>query len=280
MQRRHGVQLTWILRAVVAGLLLTMFSWTAAPVSAQQSLFNVPSTTLTPPEKIFFQEQMNFTNTGQSNTTFDYGLGGGWEMGMNVLNASYYGDFGPTGGVGGNNESVLLNLQHVFDFEQTFYLEVGIQAGASVIESKRTTEASGFGWVTGRYHHTEGIKGEYIVGIYNGTETYLGPNHGVGFMLGTEIPMIPDKLTFIADYVSGDTDVSVAVVGLQFHMDPKTGWLISVGAQIPSPHSGNPYGVVVEFTKNPESRPEDVASLLRRKVIPVSSRSAKLHSRF
>ena len=274
--------MNWILRTALAGLMATVLSLTAVPVPvyAQQNLFNVPSTTLTPPENIFFQEQLNFTDTGQSNTTFDYGLGGGWEIGMNVLNASFYGDFGPTGGVGGNNESVLLNLQRVFNYEETLFLEVGVQAGASVVESQRTTEFSSFSWVTGRYHATSGLPGEYVIGIYDGTQTYLGPNHAVGLMIGTEIPLIPNRLSFVADYISGQTDVSVAVIGFQYTMDPKQGWMISMGAQIPSPGSGNPYGVVVEFTKAPVKSPEDTASLLRRRVVPVSNRGQAGQRRF
>ncbi len=265
---------SWTLRTTLAGLLVTVLSWTAAPVCAQQSLFNVPSTALTQPEQIFFQEQFNFTNAGESNTTLEFGVGGGWELGMNVVNATFY----SSGGI--NNESVLLNAQRVFDFEQTLYVEVGMLAGASVMPGQSSSQFSSFQWVTGRYHKTTGFKGEFIVGIYDGSEAYLGPNHAVGYMLGTEIPLIPDKLTFIADYISGATASSVAVIGLQFHVDPEAGWLISVGGSIPSPRSGNPYGVVVEFTRNPEPRPEEVASYLRRRVIPVSNRVPRRELRF
>lgn len=198
-------------------------------------------------------------STGQSNTTIDYGLGGGWEVGLNVFNASFYGDFGPGGPTGANNESVLMNLQRVFEVDDDLHIETGIQAGGSVIDKQRNEQFSHFEWVTGRYSLDEGLPGEYTIGIYNGSPAYLGSRDSAGFMLGAEIPVVKDRLSFVADYISGQSDLSVAVVGFQYTIDPKNGWVISAGAQIPSPHSGNPYGVVIEFTKMPIMEQDDFA---------------------
>jgi hypothetical protein len=53
---------------------------------AQQNLFNVPSSEITQPGKVFVQQQFNFGGVGTSNTTIDYGLGNNLEVGINVFN--------------------------------------------------------------------------------------------------------------------------------------------------------------------------------------------------
>ena len=52
---------------------------------AQQNFINVPSGEVTQARKFFVQEQLNFNEIIQSNTTVDYGLGHGFEIGINIL---------------------------------------------------------------------------------------------------------------------------------------------------------------------------------------------------
>jgi len=42
---------------------------------SQQNFINVPSSEATKKHKLFFQQQLNFNELIQSNTTIDYGLG-------------------------------------------------------------------------------------------------------------------------------------------------------------------------------------------------------------
>ncbi|HNN01109.1 MAG TPA: hypothetical protein PKG67_11665, partial [Turneriella sp.] len=53
---------------------------------AQQNLFNVPNGEITKPGHFFTQQQFNLTRSAlQSNSTLDYGLGDGWEAGLNLF---------------------------------------------------------------------------------------------------------------------------------------------------------------------------------------------------
>lgn len=72
-------------------------------------------------------------------------------------------------------------------------------------------------------------------------------------MAGIEYPLLGEELSFVADFISGTNRASVAVIGAQWTISQKTGWQISLGAQLPSPWSGNDYGAVFELTKFPPS---------------------------
>jgi len=58
-------------------------------VIAQQNFINVPSSEVTIKNKYFFQQQINFNDLIQSNTTLDYGLGKGYEIGLNILGINF-----------------------------------------------------------------------------------------------------------------------------------------------------------------------------------------------
>lgn len=52
---------------------------------SQQNFINVPSVEVTKKHKLFFQQQFNFSQLVQSNSTIDYGLGNGFEIGVTIL---------------------------------------------------------------------------------------------------------------------------------------------------------------------------------------------------
>ena len=56
---------------------------------SQQNYINVPSSEATTKHKLFLQQQLNFNEIIQSNTTLDFGLGKGFEIGANVLGLNF-----------------------------------------------------------------------------------------------------------------------------------------------------------------------------------------------
>ncbi len=64
-------------------LLTANISW------GQQNFINVPSSEATTKNNLFFQQQLNFNELTQSKTTLDYGLGKGFEIGVNVLGLNF-----------------------------------------------------------------------------------------------------------------------------------------------------------------------------------------------
>ncbi len=201
---------------------------------------------------MFFQEQLNLARFGESNTTLEYGLGNNWEVGMNIFRVNLYpGNLKPLPGES-NEDAILLNIQKSFQpFEQIVF-EVGTQNGMSANNSMQKVDFLNFTFGVTRWTPDENVfQGTLISGLYYGNTNYLGSGNEVGWMLGIEYPLWRDDLSFVADYISGTNSSSVGVIGAQWTISKKQGWQVSLGAQIPSPHSGNFYGAVFELTKFP-----------------------------
>lgn len=236
--------------------LLTIALWTGAWVGvagrcdAQQNLFNVPSGQITKRGELFFQQQFNFAGgVGTSNTTVDVGVGRGWEVGFNFLDLQMYQprDSGASIGPQQVNPDLLVNLQKGFEVADFWNVGVGTQIGGNPSRRTRDTRFLNFTWVINQFEVPEREEfGKWYVGAYSANKAYAGPGDSVGFLLGAEVPIVRDKLSFQFDWVGGRNDLGVAVVGGVYTFP--SGWQLSLGAQLPAPRSDNPYGVVLEFT--------------------------------
>lgn len=230
--------------AVAGGLLLT-----APPAHAQQNLFNVPSGQITERGNLFFQQQFNFSRpVGSSNTTFDFGLGRGWEVGFNALDFNFYENIRPPapGAPRQVNPDLLVNAQKGFELiDDVWSVGVGTQAGLNPARRSREVRFQNFTWVINAFELPED-RAKVYVGAYYANVAYAGPGDRCGVLVGVEVPVVKDRFSFQADLITGRRDISVAVVGGVFTFP--NGWQLSAGAQIPLPRSGNPYGAVIEFT--------------------------------
>jgi hypothetical protein len=208
---------------------------------AQQNLFNVPSADITEQGKFFFQQQFNFFTaaTGSSNTTLDYGLGDQLEIGINLFNV----DMQPTDGTF-QNPHVLLNFQKGFALSENYKVSFGTQTGITPPLHRQTVEMPSFSYL----HSALDLKhlGKYYLGSYYTNRAYAGKNE-FGFMTGMEYPLFEKKLHLMGDFISGDTEISVAVLGLVVFLPRE--WQLSLGAQLPAPSTQNDYAMVFEITK-------------------------------
>jgi len=218
---------------------------------AQQNLFNVPVPAVAAEDKIFFQEQLNVGTVGSSNTTLDYGLGNNFEIGLNVFNVSLYPAVVPPLPGDAARNGVLINMQKVFEPNESWDIGVGTQQGVSATTSSQKTEYMGFGWTVVEYDTLKN-HGRYLAGAYIGNPMYTGKGNGVGWMLGCEYPLVPDKVHVMADWIGGTNQISVAVFGAVVEL-PRH-WQLSAGAQVPSPGSQNPYGLVFELTRTASNK--------------------------
>lgn len=233
----------------IAVLALVGLCGTAPSARAQQNLFNVPNGQITGLGDVFFQQQFNFARpAGTSNSTFDFGLGRGFEIGFNALDFNMYERLGPPapGERRQVNPDLLVNAQKGFELiDEVWSLGIGTQAGVNPARQSRQVRFQNFTWGVSELTLTEGGLKAYV-GAYYANTAYAGPGARGGFMLGTEVPIIKDKVHFQADFISGRRDISVGVVGAVFFLPNK--WQLSLGAQLPAPRSGNPYGAVIELT--------------------------------
>ncbi len=219
----------------------------SSPALAQQNLFNVPSGEITHEGNFFFQQQFNFSTNGQSNTTLEYGLGHGWEVGLNVFDVSIYKTHAlPPIGRHQVNPDLLFNVQRGFEITDWWKVEFGTLSGFNPISRSDDIRFQTFNFTSNAFTLPNDIA-KFYLGAYQTNVAYAGPGDRVGVLLGTEIPLVKDKLHFMADYISGNSDISVGVIGGVWYLPSK--WQISLGAQIPAPRSHNAYGVVLELTR-------------------------------
>lgn len=216
-------------------------------VEAQQNLFNVPNAQITKPGEVFFQQQFNFSTSGQANTTIDFGVWDNFEVGVNLLDVPLYDNTSPTLITTNNLSDFLLNMQVGVPLGDGLQLGVGTQFGVTAANLNSTTRFVNYDWIV---LEAQGPPewGKYYVGTYYGNPAYLGSGSSIGVLLGAEIPLIEERLAFVADAIVGTNDISVAVIG-GVYIIPDTRWQISLGVQVPLPESGNKDGLVIELTR-------------------------------
>ena len=213
----------------------------ATPVRAQQNLFNVPSVEITSKDKFFYQQQFNFgLSAGNSNTTLDYGLGNNFEIGINLFNTDLY---TPNGQY--QNPHLLINFQKAFDISDHYKVSFGTQSGFTPPIYRTKIEFPSFSYINNAFDLDKW--GKFYLGGYYANQGYAGPGSSLGLMAGIDFPIMKGKAHLMGDWITGNNDIGVAVVGAVFFI-PKN-WQVSFGAQLPSPESNNDYGMVFEITK-------------------------------
>ncbi len=222
-----------------------------AVASAQQNLFNVPSGEVTPAYKLFYQQQTNFTGGSiQPNTTLDFGLGHGLEVGLNVFNVPLYapnlGENPDPRGI--QQPDVLFNALKSFTISERFRVAVGTQFGETAPVFQSRVRPDNFTYTVAAFDLPQ-ERGTLYGGAYYSNRNYRGTGVPLGVMVGCDIPIVEKKLHFMADLIGGNNDLSLAVVGVVVYLPHN--WQLSLGAQFPSPGSNNPYGGVLELTYVP-----------------------------
>lgn len=243
--RRAG--LVWPLLLLPLVLLLT-----TPAAQAQQNLFNIPAGDLTPQGKVFYQHQTNVYGLRdlESKNHLVYGLGRGWEAGLNVVNIKM--DFRQRGDVFGVNHQdrgrplkplVQLTGQKFFRLSSALSTSLGTQVGTNPLRfggaRRRLTHFSYNTWVWSPRHHVKVVAGPYLSD--RGT---LGAGNRAGLLLGAEYP-VARKVLLMGDFVSGRNATSVSVLGLNYLATQRL--QLCLGALLPNPGSGNRAGVVFEL---------------------------------
>lgn len=237
-------------------LVLFLLVCTGHCTVAQQNLFNVPSSDITVKDKLFFQQQVNFLTDGTSalNTTFCYGLGRDFEVGINVLGL-FIDPHAPGGAIQTNADAskppvypfFTLNLQKAFVLNRTFKLGIGTQAGFSP------------GMHFGNFTYLNlvtvipQLQLKLITGANHGSETILGPevHDPIGFQAGFEKEVLHSHLMVMGEYISGKHTLGVSVLGLGYHLSDH--WVLSAGYQFSSAGNPSPNSVVFELTFVPSA---------------------------
>ena len=233
------------------GALSFLLFFVSLGVFGQQNFFNVPSSDITEPNKAFFQQQFNlFSGSFVSNSTFCYGMGNEWELGLNFLGLTY--DTQKDIFVSSKAKEIPvfpsfgLNAQKQLWQHESYSLSVGGQA--CLAQNLNRVEVYGYlnqKWTRDRW------KG--ILGIFAGNNPYFGKEtrfikdlRSLGFQLGVEYQIVPEKVYLQGDFMSGETPLSNTILGLAYRFVPH--WFVSSGYQLPNRRKTSAQGLIFELT--------------------------------
>ncbi len=214
------------------------FLYFSYSVNGQQNLFNIPSGDITPKNKIFFQQQINVNNFQQQSfkSHLVYGLGKGWEVGINALNMNFDWELKPTFRASRPPLSStpfypvgVVTAQKQWTASDHLSFNLGTQVGTNLspsIENKRITN---FTYGLAQYHLNDNFKA--IAGLYTTDKRLVGSGNKNGFFVGTEVHL-SKKWLFMADHISGNNKNSVSVFGFTYNVNSK--FQICGGWQLPN----------------------------------------------
>lgn len=228
-------------------LFLILFS----PLSlAQQNLFNIPSGDITPKNEYFYQHQLNvYNNKFESKGHFVYGLCKNFDVGINLTGkgAYYNPEWSALYNAAQQNGALfpflLGTIQKQWQINSNLLLNVGSQMGFN-ISSRVSNKRLGF------FHYGLAIfpfmkgKSRIVSGAYFANKHYLGRGNHSGFMLGYELKL-SKRWYLMGDWISGNNDLSCAVLGLMFNAGKRT--QLCAGWQLPNRNSNKPQALVLEL---------------------------------
>lgn len=216
----------------------------------QQNLFNIPSGDITNPDKFFYQHQINaYSDKIESKAHLVYGLGNGWDAGINLVGKGFYFTsewrslHNDNPDKGALYPVVMGTLQKQFNLNEEFDLNFGTQLGYNLSSRIQNKELNCFTYGIGVYHFMQG-KSRIVGGIYQTNQMYVGNGNTFGAMLGFELKLSQD-FYIMGDWVSGNNDASVAVIGGMYNASKRV--QLCAGWQIPNPNTPKPMGLVLEL---------------------------------
>jgi hypothetical protein len=222
----------------------------ATQAVAQQNLFNIPSGDVNERNTFFYQHQINFHRSNfELKAHFVYGLGEGWDIGLNLVGKNFY--FNPNWRMSYNdnpNQGALYpflmpTIQKQFKLSEQFNLNIGSQIGTNLSTVFSNKELGFFNYGLGVFHFMDN-KSRIVGGIYYASSTFVGIGNHVGILFGYEIK-ISERFYLMGDWLSGTNDSSVGVFGVMYNVSKRV--QLCVGALIPNPGTPKPFGAVLEI---------------------------------
>lgn len=234
--------------ALCLASLLLLFS----NVRAQQNLFNIPSGDINPKSELFYQQQFNFYKVNQleSKTHLVYGLGRGWDTGVNLVDLPVNLAGGP---VFTHNDSttrkplypvIMGTVQKQWVVSERVEVNAGTQVGTNLTDDMRNSKLIFFNYAIMRWTPNKHL--HLVGGLYHTNDNYVGGTTSQvgGFMLGYEYK-ITKKFLLMGDFISGNNKKSTTVLGGGYNFGQRV--QLFAGALLGFPNRQLPNGLVLEL---------------------------------
>ena len=216
----------------------------------QQNLFNIPSGDITLNKKIFYQHQLNvYSDQLESKAHFVYGLGKGWDAGVNLVGKGVY--FSPVWRIQHNDDPakgalypiLMGTLQKQFSISEQLKVNLGGQVGWNLSNKVSNKEVNFFTYGLAAYYFKDG-KSRIVGGVYQTNQEFVGQGNTFGAVLGYEISL-SKRWYLMGDWISGDNDSSAGVFGGMYNLTKRI--QLCGGVLVPNPNTPKPFGFVLEI---------------------------------
>lgn len=234
---------------IVSILIVVLFF---TKLSAQQNLFNIPSGDITKHKKFFYQHQFNFYKVDEleSKSHVVYGLGGGWDMGINFVDLPLRLNDKQIISYNSNTSRkplyplLMLTLQKQWKVSKYVEINIGTQVGSNLSGTIGTKRFVFFNYAIARFTPIERI--HFVAGPYHTNNVFVGgpPNQQIGFMAGYEYKL-GKKVLLMGDFISGNHKKSQTVLGGGYTFGNRV--QLFVGALLAYPNKKLQDGAVIEL---------------------------------
>ena len=170
------------------------------------------------------------------NMTVGYSANDGWDFSLSLLNTQVSGS---------NNKfqgNTFINIAKTFDINNDFSITVGTQNGVALVNAQPQVWFN-FTFLDNRYDLKPWLL--FHGGPYLANAAITGTSRQVGFLTGTEITLIQNKLSLQMDYISGHHSLSGAAVNMLINITPRC--QIYMGVLVPEQNSGNEFAGIIGF---------------------------------
>lgn len=197
---------------------------------------NVPNSEITQKNKHFFQQQITSNSSfSQFSSTYNYGLGKGMEIGLNVwmLNLDHKTFRFSSSTIKKDepiNPMIMINGAKQFLLNENQSLTFGTQLGTSF---NYPTIKNGLGLIYFNYKLTDLFtsKSLLIVGSYYNSINYGGSGNRIGAWIGLDVPL-SQKFCLMGETILGSNYISTSCLG--FVYSPKPNLPLTFAMQIPN----------------------------------------------
>jgi len=187
-----------------------------------------------------------YQNSLYENIDIDFSSTGGWDIQLSTYNLPVYQDpnlFQPY------QADTFLNISKTFKVNQLLGVIVGSQNGTYLSASASPMQWQNLDYSLALFQMNQILS--IRAGIYWANHAMSGTTDVLGYLPGITLNLINNVLTFQADYYSGQSSLSGAVVNLQYQATNYFSTYIGVG--VPEKNSGNEFYGIIGFTLSSKS---------------------------
>jgi hypothetical protein len=165
-----------------------------------------------------------------------YSTNNGWDFALSLINTQI---------IGANKQFVgdlFFTVAKTLSVPKALSVVVGSQNGFAMVNQHPRLWYN-FEYVDTRYEAMPWLS--LHAGSYLANAELTGTNRQLGYLVGTEITLIPHKLGLQLDYVSGHQALSGATVNVIFTITPR--FQTYMGVSVPERNSGNEFAGIIGF---------------------------------